>query len=105
MRGKLREIGEAESRRTRRKLANLRPVQPDGSAPAGEAGGEDEAAAIERVLDEHTHRLINKVLHLPLSRLDPAAIGEDAGAQLDAAALRRLFDLDGDEADGERGDG
>ena len=40
LRGKLRAIGEAESRRTRRKLANLRPVQPDGSAPAGsEAGG------------------------------------------------------------------
>jgi len=55
------------------------------------------AQRLESVLDEHTRRLINKVLHLPLSRLDD----KDPEAPLGfyAAALRRLFDLAPDAAD------
>ncbi len=116
LRGKLRGIGERETRRTRRKLAGLLAAVPaggPGSTPGGVPADQsengvpgDEAAAIARLLDEHTHRLINKVLHLPLSRLDPATLGRDAGARRDAAALRRLFDLAGDQGDaGDSGDG
>ena len=50
---------------------------------------------IQGLLDEHTHRLINKVLHLPLSQLDKKkADGEKAPTSFYAAALRRLFDLE-----------
>ena len=72
LRDRLNAIGHAERRRTVRKL------------DAGQDASD--------VIDEHTHRLINKILHLPLSQLD----GGDPDAPLGfyAAALRRLFDLD-----------
>jgi glutamyl-tRNA reductase len=84
LRGKLRAIGDDERQRTRRKIEVLH-----------ERG---EYERISELLDEHTHRLINKVLHLPLSQLD--AKDKDAPLGFYAAALRRLFDLD--EAAGER---
>ena len=90
LRQKLLAIGDDEKQRTRRKLAAL------------EVNGE--AERIQKLLDEHTHRLLNKVLHLPLSRLEgkgPRSAPTDpdrpeAGPSLGfyAAALRRLFDLD-----------
>ncbi|MEL7087870.1 MAG: hypothetical protein AAGL98_05420, partial [Planctomycetota bacterium] len=78
LRRKLRDIGDGENGRTKRKLQSLH-----------DAG---EYHKIDKLLDEHTHRLINKVLHLPLSQLD----SKDQNAPLGfyAAALRRLFDLD-----------
>ncbi|MHC4994974.1 MAG: glutamyl-tRNA reductase, partial [Planctomycetota bacterium] len=45
---------------------------------------------IEAAIEEHTHRLINKILHPPVSKLSK----HKNGADLDAQALRRLFDLD-----------
>lgn len=74
LRQRLHEIGDSEHERTLRKLR---------SAGSGEA---------EEILQEHTNRLINKVLHMPLSQLD----GRDPDAPLGfyAAALRRLFNLD-----------
>lgn len=79
LRTQLHDIGDAESDRTARKLAAL--------------GVGDEA--VQALLQEHTQRVVNKILHLPLSQLD----GKDAEAPLGfyAAALRRLFALD--EAD------
>lgn len=51
-----------------------------------------DAAAIEQWLEEHDHRLVNKILHLPLSQLDQ----RDPNAPLGffASALRRLFAID-----------
>ena len=78
LRGKLQRIGEDETRRTQRKIQALH------------SRGEYER--IDALLEEHTHRLINKVLHLPLRQL------HDKGAQpplgFYAAALRQLFDLE-----------
>lgn len=73
LRTRLHEIGEIEQERTLRKLASARP---------------DEASD---VLEEHTRRLINKILHLPLRQLDSRQT--DAPLGFYAAALRRLFDL------------
>lgn len=96
LRNKLLTIGEAERERTQRKMQALHA-----------AGRYDQ---IDKLLDEHTHRLINKVLHLPLSRLEgkgkrsatpspgePKEAAESGGEVpmgFYAAALRRLFDLD-----------
>ncbi|MEM9915925.1 MAG: glutamyl-tRNA reductase [Planctomycetota bacterium] len=81
LRGKLLAIGDDERARTERKMRALH-----------EAG---EYEKIQGLLDEHTHRLINKVLHLPLSQLDKKkADGEKAPTSFYAAALRRLFDLE-----------
>lgn len=80
LRAKLHDIGGDERRRTLRKLA-----------------GRDDAAALGDAIDEHTHRLINKILHLPLSQLNQH--NGDAPLGFYAAALRRLFDLE-DEAGG-----
>lgn len=78
LRRRLHDIGADEQRRTAGKLAAL----PD--APGRQA--------IQNLFAQHTHRLINKILHLPLSQLDR----RDADAPLSfyAAALRRLFRLD-----------
>jgi len=77
LRHKLHTIGKAEQERT---LKRLKRAVADG-----------DEAAIEQVLDQHTTRLINKVLHMPLSALEktdgPAPLGFYAGA------LRRLFEL------------
>lgn len=77
LRNRLHEIGQTEQERTGRKLESL---------------GRDE---LQPLLEEHTHRLINKILHLPLAQLDRRQ--PDAPLGFYAAALRRLFDLN-DEA-------
>jgi len=76
LREQLHEYGEAEKRRTINKLR----------------GAEDDE--VERVLDEHTRRLVNKILHRPISEL-----GRGGGTQaaMYATALRRLFELDHEE--------
>ena len=77
LRRRLHDIGDAERSRSSRKAQRVIGGDPD---------------AVEELLSEHTHRLINKILHLPLSRLD----ARDHAAPLGfyAAALRKLFDLD-----------
>lgn len=78
LRTKLLAIGEDERQRTRRKMQSLHASR--------------EYDKIDKLLDEHTHRLINKVLHLPLSQLDRKDGPTSAGFY--AAALRKMFDLD-----------
>jgi len=78
LRQQLHAVGEVEQQRTDRKLA----------AHAGEA----DPQALREIVDEHTHRVINKILHMPLSQLDDRT-GE-APLGFYAAALRRLFDLE-----------
>jgi len=75
LRHRLADMGEAETQRTLRKFATA---------------SDDQA---EQLLNEHTHRLINKILHMPLSQLDTKNNNE-APLGFYAAALRRLFDLD-----------
>jgi len=88
LRRRLLRVAEQEQDRTRRRLAaatrGYRPPDPD---------------AIDALLAEHSHRLINKVLHLPLSRLDTD--DPDAPLAFYAAALTRLFGLADDEPDAE----
>ncbi len=79
LRQQLTQVAEIEKQRTLRKLAPH--MQGNGSA-----------AAMEKTLDEHTHRLINKILHVPLSQLNHPQ-GPTTTAFY-AAALRRLFDLE-----------
>lgn len=73
LRQQLHEIGEAETQRTLNRLQ---------SADAVEA---------KRLLDEHTQRLVNKLLHRPLSAIHR---GDAVEAAMNATALRRLFNLD-----------
>lgn len=81
LRGRLHDIGRQERQRTLRKLQTAR------------SPGE-----LAEALDLHTHRLINKILHLPISQLD--ARRAETSLSFYAAALRRLFDLrDLDEAE------
>lgn len=77
LRRQLHKAGEAENRRTANKLA------------AEELGADGDR--VDEVVGEHTHRLINKILHRPLVEL---ARGDSRTAALYATALRRLFDLD-----------
>lgn len=81
LRRRLHTIGDAELQRTVHKL--------------------DADSKVASMIDEHTRRLINKILHLPLSQLDNA----DAQAPLDdyATALRLLFSLDTPDAPLTRG--
>jgi glutamyl-tRNA reductase len=72
LREHLHELGALESQRTINKLKT--------------AKGDD----LERILDEHTQRLINKILHRPMSELGR---NRSAPAAMYATALRRLFDL------------
>lgn len=74
LRHKLHGLGEIENERTAKRIA------------AAQTPEQRQAA-----LDEHTHRLINKILHIPLSQLDHRQT--DAPLAFYAAALRRLFDL------------
>ncbi len=74
LRSKLHDLGDDETERTLRKLTHY--------------GDADE---LEAVLNEHTQRLINKVLHIPLGQLDRHK--PDAPLGFYAAALRRLFDM------------
>jgi glutamyl-tRNA reductase len=73
---KLHAVGEAEMLRTGRKLAS------PGASPE----------EIARILEEHNHRLINKILHIPLSKLDTSDHQAPIGYY--AAALKKLFELD-----------
>lgn len=77
LRGRLTDIAEAEHDRTAKKLASL--------------NGTANAEQLQQLLQQHNHRLINKILHLPLSQLDRR--DPDASLGFYAAALRRLFDL------------
>lgn len=77
LRTRLHEIAQAETDRTTRKLTTA-------ATPAD----------VEALLQEHTHRLVNKILHLPVSQLDRRnSDAERSGLGFYAAALRRLFDL------------
>ena len=77
LRRRLHDIGELEQQRTHRKLASLSTLDDE---------------AVSQLLDQHTHRIINKILHLPLSQLGHKQPG--APLSFHAAALRRLFNLD-----------
>ncbi|MGB0767767.1 MAG: glutamyl-tRNA reductase [Phycisphaeraceae bacterium] len=77
LRQRLHDIAETEHERTAKKLAALN----------GDATGQ----SLEQLLAQHNHRLVNKILHLPLSQLDRS--DPDASLGFYAAALRRLFDL------------
>ncbi len=83
LRGRFHDMGSAELQRTMRMIA-------------AEMGGNN-ADAINRVVEQHTTRLINKILHLPLSRMRHPE--SDAPLAFYSAALRRLFDLDESEDD------
>ena len=78
LRRRLHDLGRVEQQRTQRKLASSRP--------------EDLPALIE----EHTQRLINKILHLPISQFDHRRPGANLGFY--AAALRKLFGLGDDQS-------
>ena len=78
LRQKLHRLGDAENERTRRRLLALDSADRDG--------------ALRGLLSDHTRRLINKILHEPLSRLDPGRADEQLGFY--AAAIRALFDVD-----------
>ena len=84
LREQLHHHGDAERRRTLRKLAATAP--------------DELAETLDRVLEEHDHRLVNKILHMPLSQLDQN--NPDAPLGFYAAALRHLFGLH--EGDGAR---
>ena len=76
LRKRLHDMGEIEHDRTLKKLAASDPQN------------------MSDVLEEHTQRLINKILHMPLSQLDDR--NTEAPLGFYAAALRRLFQLDED---------
>lgn len=73
LRDTLHELGQSENERTHSKLA----ANPQRA---------------NELIDEHTHRLINKILHLPISRLNDAE--NDTPLGFYAAAIRKLFGLD-----------
>ncbi|MEM1212171.1 MAG: glutamyl-tRNA reductase [Planctomycetota bacterium] len=96
LRGKLQGIADHERDRTVRRMRHLHETQ--------------QYDRIESLLDEHTHRLINKLLHTPLSQMNAPRRGQgpqdpisreaqthsappEASMGFYAAALRRLFDL------------
>ena len=73
LRDQLHEIGAAETRRTVQKLSTAGPEQA------------------QRILEEHTQRVVNKILHRPLTELGRGGATE---AAMIATALRRLFALE-----------
>lgn len=75
LRRQIHDIAAAESERTANKLA----------------AGDADPGQLRDILDEHAHRLVNKILHRPLSELR-ANTGTEAAMY--ATALRRLFMLD-----------
>ncbi|MEM6550786.1 MAG: glutamyl-tRNA reductase [Planctomycetota bacterium] len=90
LRGKLLGIADDERDRTVRRMRHLHATE--------------QYDRIESLLDEHTHRLINKLLHTPLSQMnsprrpnvspdDTTAAPNGASMGFYAAALRRLFNL------------
>jgi len=82
LRRRLHKLGHEEAERTGRKLAAGLNVSPD------------DQQRIDALLEEMSHRLINKILHKPVREFSQGG----APAALYATALRRLFDL-GDEED------
>ena len=82
LREKLNNIALAEQQRTTKKLSTI------------EAQPNQLAQRLPEALDEFSHRLINKILHLPLSQLDHK--NHDAPLGFYAAALRKLFDIQDD---------
>ncbi len=84
LRERMHELGRQENERTANRLTAATPER------------------VQEVLDEHTYRLLNKVLHRPISELGRA---DGSQAAMYATALRRLFDLDGrdDPGNGDRG--
>lgn len=82
LRTRLHDLGQLEQQRTLRKLATADPK---------------DAAAL---LQEHTHRLINKILHMPLSQFNHRQAG-DVPLAFYTAALRKLFQLEPDASDGD----
>ena len=84
LREKLHRIGEVEKARTQRK------IQAD-------------PARAEELVSEHTHRLLNKVLHMPLKRLDHREHEETL--RFYAQALRALFELEEDAESCPRAEG
>jgi len=82
LRQRLHDIAQEEQGRTAKKLAAL--------------NGHSTEQALQDLLAQHNHRVVNKILHLPLSQLDRT--DPDASLGFYAAALRRLFDLH-DQAD------
>lgn len=77
LRTKLHEIGEQEITRTSNKMHGI----------AGEQ--------LDKLLEQHTQRVINKILFLPLSELNENRAQTPLGFY--ASALRRLFQLDQEE--------
>lgn len=73
LRHQLLDLAEAEAQRAARRLASATPEQ------------------FQDMLNEHAHRLVNKMLHKPLAGLGQAAT--DHSAHL-ADAIRYLFDLE-----------
>lgn len=61
----------------------------------------DDPQRREQLIEEHTHRLINKFLHKPLSELSR---DDGSRAVVYASTLRRLFDLPQQGSDTESGD-
>ncbi|MBI1368286.1 MAG: glutamyl-tRNA reductase [Planctomycetes bacterium] len=78
LREQLHTIGAAEAQRTLNKLKV--------------ASADD----LQKIIDEHTHRLVNKILHRPISELGK---GRGTAAAMYATALRRLFELEPDQED------
>ena len=56
LRRRLHDVGSLETDRIKRKMAACRPDELDEKMP--------------QLIDEHTHRLINKILHMPMSQLE-----------------------------------
>ncbi|MCC7407435.1 MAG: glutamyl-tRNA reductase [Phycisphaeraceae bacterium] len=79
-------IGQAEHERTLRKWLARQPGNPQAQADP----------SVHEALTEHTHRLIHKILHLPLSQLHRQP--RQASMSFYATALRLLFDLSEEQA-------
>ena len=78
-------------RRLRRQMHNLGREESNRTIRKLMAAEEEE---FEKILDEHTHRLINKILHRPVSEMSR---GGSKQAALYATALRRLFDAEAED--------
>lgn len=81
LRRRLQGVGALETDRIKRKMAACRPDELEEKMP--------------QLIDEHTHRLINKILHMPLSQLEKQR--PEATLGFYAAALRVLFGLGEDQ--------
>lgn len=77
LRTKLHKIGEMELERTNHKIQDASQEQ------------------LEQIIEQHTQRVINKILYMPLSELNDKRAEAPLGFY--AAALRRLFHLEQEE--------